>query len=87
MNNLEVVEANTLRLKARTAIRGLSLSPDIKKAVLEAIDSVELPLHRYYKVNKQDTAKAFIRKVMAGLNDSVEEKTKGEIEKCLEKIL
>lgn len=87
MNNLEVAEANTLRMKARIAIRGLSLSPDIKKAVLEAIDSVELPLHRYYKVNKEDTARAFIIKVMAGIGDNVQEKERGEIEKCLQTIL
>lgn len=87
MNNIEVAEANTLRMKARIAIRGLSLSPDIKKAVLEAIDSVELPLHRYYKENKQDTVKAFIRQVMTGIGDNVQEKERGEIEKCLQTIL
>lgn len=83
MNNLEVAEANTLRMKARIAIRGLSLSPDIKKAVLGAIDAVELPLHKFFKINKEDTVKAFIRKVLAGIGNNIDEKIKGEIEKCL----
>lgn len=83
MGNLEVAEANSLRLKARIAVRGLSISPKDKKAVIEAIDAVELPLHQYYKVNKEDTARAFVRKVMAGIRDNVEEKIRGEIEKCL----
>lgn len=83
MNNLEVAEANTLRLKARIAIRGLSISPNDKKAVIEAIDAVELPLHKFFKINKEDTVKAFIRKVLAGI-ENVEEKIKGEIEKCLQ---
>lgn len=83
MSNLEVAEANTLRIKARMAIRGLGLSPDVKKAVIEAIDSVELSLHKYFKVNKKDTVKAFISKVLAGIGNDVEEKIKGEVEKCL----
>lgn len=87
MNNLEVAEANSLRMKARIAVRGLGLSPDIKKAVVGAIDSVQLPLHKYFKVNKEDTVKAFIRKVLAGICDNVEEKEKEEIEKCLKTIL
>ena len=87
MNNLEVAEANTLRMKARIAIRGLSLSHAVKKAAISAIDAVELPLHKYYKINKQDTVKAFVRKVIAGLDDNVVEKEKGEIEKCLQTIL
>lgn len=86
MTNIEVAEANMLRLKARIAVRGLPLSPSDKKAVISAIDAVELPLHRYYNVNKEDTAKAFIRKVISGIND-LDEKTKGEIEKCLQTIL
>lgn len=87
MTNIEVAEANTLRIKARIAIRGLPLSPDDKKAVIEAIDSVELSLHKYFKVNKEDTARAFIRKVLAGIGNNIDEKIKGEVEKCLEKIL
>lgn len=87
MNNLEVAEANTLRMKARIAVRGLGLSPDIKKAVVGAIDSVQLPLHKYFKVNKENTVKSFIRQVMTGIGNNVEEKIKGEVEKCLEKIL
>lgn len=87
MSNLEVAEANSLRLKARIAVRGLSISPNDKKAVIEAIDAVKLPLHQYYRINKEDTARAFVRKVMAGIGDDVEEKIKGEIEKCLQNIL
>lgn len=83
MGNLEVAEANSLRLKARIAVRGLSISPNDKKAVIEAIDAVELPLHKFFKINKEDTVKAFIRKVLAGI-ENVEEKIKGEIEKCLQ---
>ncbi len=83
MNNLEVVEANTLRMKARIAIRGLGLPPKIKEAVLAAIDTARLPLHKYFKFNKPDTAEAFIRKVLAGIGNNIDEKIKGEIEKCL----
>ena len=32
MNNLEVVEANTLRMKARIAIRGLGFTPENKRS-------------------------------------------------------
>lgn len=87
MNNLEVAEANTLRMKARIAIWGLGLSPKIKEAVLAAIDTAELPLHKFFKINKEDTVKAFIRKVLAGIGNNIDEKIKGEVEKCLEKIL
>ena len=61
MSNLEVAEANTLRLKARIAIRGLGLPLKIKEAVLAAIDTARLPLYKYFKFNKPDTAEAFIR--------------------------
>lgn len=87
MTNIEVAEANTLRLKARIAVRGLPLSPSDKKAVISAIDDVELPLHKYYKVNKEDTVKAFIRKVLANIGDEIQEKERGEIEKCLQTTL
>lgn len=87
MTNIEVAEANTLRLKARIAVRGLGLPPKIKEAVLAAIDAARLPLHKYFKVNKKDTAEAFIRKVLSGIGDNVQEKEKGEIEKCLQTIL
>lgn len=87
MSNLEIAEANTLRLKARIAIRGLGLPLKIKEAVLASIDAVELPLHQYYKVNKEDTARAFVRKVMAGIDDLDDEKIIGEIKKCLEQKL
>lgn len=83
MHNAEVVEANTLRLKARIAVRGLSLPPKIKKAVLAAIDAARLPLYKYFKFNKPDTAEAFIRKVIAGIGDGVDEKIKEKIELCL----
>lgn len=87
MNNVEVVEANTLRMKARIAIRGLGLPPKIKEAVLAAIDTARLPLYRYFKVSKPDTAEAFTRKVLAGLGDGVDEKIKEKIELCLLKNL
>lgn len=87
MNNVEVVEANTLRMKARIAVRGLGLPQKIKEAVLAAIDAARLPLYKYFKVSKPDTAEAFIRKVLAGLGDGVDEKNKGEIELCLLKNL
>ncbi len=87
MNNVEVVEANTLRMKARIAIRGLGLSPKIKEAVMVAIDAARLPLHKYFKFNKPDTAEAFISKVLAGIGDDVDEKIIGEIELCLLKNL
>ena len=32
MNNVEVVEANTLRMKARIAIRGLRITPKNKRS-------------------------------------------------------
>lgn len=85
--NMEIAEANTLRLRARTAVRGLGLPPTIKKVVLSAIDDVELPLHRFYKVPKPDTARAFINKVMAGIGDDVDMKIKEKIEKCLHKTI
>lgn len=87
MNNAEVVEANTLRMKARISIRGLGLPPKIKEAVLAAIDAARLPLYKYFKINKKDTAEAFIRKVLAGLGDGVDEKNKEKIELCLQKNL
>lgn len=87
MNNVEVVEANTLRMKARIAIRGLSISPNDKKAVLTAIDAARLPLYKYFKVNKKDTAEAFVRKVIAGIGDGVDEKIKEKIELCLQQTL
>ena len=86
MNNLEVAEANTLRMKARISIRGLGLPPKIKEAVLTAIDAARLPLHQYFKINKKDTAEAFIRKVIAGIDD-VDIKIIGDIKKCLEQTL
>lgn len=86
MNNVEVVEANTLRMKARIAIRGLGLPPKIKEAVLAAIDTARLPLYKYFKFNKPDTAEAFIRKVIAGIGD-VDIKIIGCIKKCLEQTL
>ena len=86
MNNVEVVEANTLRMKARISIRGLGLSPKIKEAVMAAIDAARLPLHQFYKVNKEDTAESFIRKVLAGIGDVEEEKIK-EIERCLRQTM
>ncbi len=86
MNNLEVAEANTLRLKARIAIRGLGLPLKIKEAVLAAIDTARLPLYKYFKFNKPDTAEAFIRKVIAGIGD-VDIKIIGDIKKCLEQTL
>ena len=87
MNNLEVVEANTLRMKARIAIRGLGLPLKIKEAVLTAIDAARLPLYKYFKFNKPDTVEAFIRKVIAGIGDGVDEKIIGEIELCLQQTL
>lgn len=87
MNNVEVVEANTLRMKARIAIRGLSISPNDKKAVLTVIDAARLPLYKYFKVNKKDTAEAFVRKVIAGIGDGVDEKIKEKIELCLQQTL
>ncbi len=87
MNNVEVVEANTLRLKARIAIRGLGLPTKVKEAVMASIDAVELPLHKFFRINKEDTVKSFIRKVLAGIGNNIDEKIKGEIEKCLQKIL
>ena len=87
MNNVEVVEANTLRMKARIAVRGLGLPSKIKEAVMAAIDAARLPLYKYFKVNKEDTAESFIREVLAGIGDNVQEKEKGEIEKCLQTIL
>lgn len=86
MNNLEVAEANTLRLKARIAIRGLGLPLKIKEVVLAAIDTARLPLYKYFKFNKPDTAEAFIRKVIAGIGD-VDIKIIGDIKKCLEQTL
>ena len=87
MTNIEVAEANTLRLKARIAVRGLGLPTKVKEAVMAAIDAARLPLHKYFKVNKKDTAEAFIRKVLSSIGDNVQEKEKGEIEKCLQTIL
>lgn len=86
-NNLEVAEAATLRLKARIAVRGLRLPPKAKEAVMAAIDAARLPLYKYFKISKPDTARAFIRKVLAGLGDEIQEKERGEIEKCLKTIL
>lgn len=87
MNNAEVVEANTLRMKARVAIRGLvGLPTKIKEAVLAAIDTARLPIYKYFKISKPDTAQAFIRKVLAGLGD-VDEKTKREITRCLQQTI
>lgn len=86
MGNLEVAEANTLRMKARISIRGLGLSPKVKEAVLAAIDAARLPLYKYFKVSKPDTAEAFIRKVLAGIGD-VDIKIIGDIKKCLEQTL
>lgn len=86
MNNVEVVEANTLRMKARIAIRGLGLPTKIKEAVMVAIDAARLPLYKYFKINKKDTAEAFVRKVLAGIGD-IDIKIIGDIKKCLEQTL
>lgn len=86
-HNLEVAEAATLRLKARIAVRGLGLPTKVKEAVLAAIDAARLPLYQYYKISKPDTARAFIRKVLANIGDEIQEKERGEIEKCLKTIL
>jgi hypothetical protein len=87
MNNSEVVEANTLRMKARIAVRGLGLPSKIKEAVMAAIDAARLPLYKYFKVSKPDTVRAFISKVLSGLGEGVDEKNKEKIELCLQQTL
>lgn len=83
VNNIEVAEAATLRMKARIAIRGSLLSMEIKKAVIEAVDKVQLPLYMFYNKTKEDTAKSFIHRVIGGLNETVRDKYGEEINKCL----
>lgn len=82
-----MVEANTLRMKARIAVRGLGLPSKIKEAVMAAIDAARLPLYKYFKVSKPDTVRAFISKVLSGLGEGVDEKNKEKIELCLQQTL
>ena len=87
MTNIEVAEANTLRMQARIAIRGSLWPFAIKKAVIEAVDRVQLPLHKFYNENKEDTIKSFISKVLGSLSDEITSKYGEEVKKCLKQKL
>lgn len=87
MNNLEVAEAATLRMKARIAVRGLGLPPKVKEAIMAAIEAARLPLYKYFKVSKPDTAQAFVNKVIAGIGDIVDIKIKERVKICLKQNL
>lgn len=85
--NTEIAQARLLRLKADTVIKGLTLTREVKTAVLTAISQVTMPLFKYYKDSDESIKKSFIGLVIGGLGNKVEDTTKEEIKKCLAKKL
>ena len=85
--NTEIAQARLLRLKADTVIKGLTLTREVKTAVLTAISQVNMPLFRFYKCSDEQIKQSFIKLVIGGLVNKVEDTTKEEIKKCLIKKL
>ena len=85
--NTEIAQARLLRIKADTVVKGLSLTREVKTAVLTAISQVTMPLFKYYKDSDESIKKSFIRLVIGGLGNKVDNTIKEEIIKCLVKKL
>ncbi len=87
MNNLEIAQARLLRIKSNTAIKGLGLNDSLKSAVLTAISNVTMPLFLYYKTNNDNIKQSFIRLVIGGLGNDIDDSIKEKIKQCLIKKL
>jgi hypothetical protein len=85
--NTEIAQARLLRLKADTVIKGLGLPREVKTAVLTAIGQVTMPLFRYYKDSDEQIKQSFIKLVIGGMGNKVEDNYKEKILLCLSKKL
>lgn len=85
--NAEIIQAQLLRLKADTVVKGLVLPREVKTSVQTAISKVTMPLFRYYKENDISIKQSFIKLVICRLGNTVEDKYKEKIELCLRKKL
>lgn len=87
MSNTEIAQARLLRIKADTVVKGLGLSRDLKTALLSAINNVNMPLFKYYKESRESIKKSFIKLVLGGLGNGIDDNIKEKIGQCLIKKL
>lgn len=87
MSNTEIAQARLLRIKADTVVKSLGLSRDLKTALLSAINNVNMPLFKYYKESSESIKKSFIKLVLGGLGNSIDDSIKEKIGQCLIKKL
>lgn len=84
---VEIMQANSLRLRARIAIRTLNLNPSTTKIVQSAIGAVEMPLYEFDRTDAVTLKKAFITKVLGNIGNKLNDIIKTEVNRCLTKKL
>lgn len=84
---VEIMQANSLRLRARIAIRMLNLNPATTKIVQSAIGAVEMPLYKFDRTDAETLKKAFITKVLGNIGNKLNDIIKTEVNRCLTKKL
>lgn len=85
--NIEIAQARNLRIKSSVAVKGLGLDRATLRIVGDSIQAVVMPLSKYYKADDDTIKRDFIRLVVGGIGNKLNDTVKEEILKCLVKKL
>lgn len=85
--NIEIAQARNLRIKSSVAVKGLGLDRATLRIVGDSIQAVVMPLSKYYKADDDTIKRDFIRFVIGGIGNKLNDTVKEEIVKCLVKKL
>lgn len=85
--NIEIAQARNLRIKSSVAVKGLGLDRATLRIVGDSIQAVVMPLSKYYKADDDTIKRDFIRFVIGGIGNNLNDTVKEEIVKCLVKKL